>query len=236
MLLNRDHAVRTLALLTCTAALSGCASGIPDRMPPPLTIRAVGDAPPARLMLQQTEHIELAFTPEGNRESIKSRDYRYYLESQDGQTVALPFLDAKRADSDAKIDHLAYSATNACWVASTVSPGIHEVHIEGVFGWKSVDDQYAPATIRVFKADKLINSRKLEVCNPGPQKNPKIQYDPEQLALRFCGKQGTMRYVPITRTLTVEDPTACCPAPPERFYYGNNRKHEQFFELSKDTR
>lgn len=236
MILIRDHAVRTLLLLNLAAALSGCASGIPDRMPPPTAIRAVGDAPPARLMLQQTEHIDIVLTPEGNRQSVSSRDYRYYLENQDGKTVELPFLNAKHAHGEAKIDHLAYSAADGCWVGSTVSPDTHMVHVEGVFGWKSVDDQYAPATVRVFKQDKLINSRNLEVCNPRPKQNPLIQYDSERVILRFCGKQGTMLYSPLTRTLTVENPAACCPTPPEQHFYGNDRSHEQFFELSKASR
>ena len=205
-----DKNLTTACLAVVAALLCGCA--VTDRKLAPAVVYQSDDGARTQIILEQTDHTVQVFTPEGNRPAVQSSDFSYFLKEAGGPPLPLPFISEARADPRGKLGEVFYTGDKDCWVGVNIIETRHAEHVNGLFEWKSVDDDFVEMRIKAFTRDGLVSSRNVKVCNPRHVINNIVQVDATRPVVRYCGEEGMSLYFPLENAARLESTSLCCAA------------------------
>lgn len=219
-LITMKFSVCTLLLSALVLHLLGCASHTEDIKLQAKTLYISADSSPTKVIVDQIQHVERVFTPEGLRNSVKSTDFKYFIVTPNGSRTDLPFLNQECADKSELIDHLQYDSASGYWIGVTLLQTEHMEHIKGggLMAWRYAPDEYIKLRVKVFSKSTLVRVQDIQACNPIYEINPPVRYSKTAALLHYCSEVGASTYSPIDGVQKTIRSAICCPSIDNEIY------------------
>jgi hypothetical protein len=191
--------MRILLCLLCPILLTGCPAGLAPLVGTPagqevhkevvvydgMSLPVAEGERRLTIVAQDVDYnYDLIFSPDGNRKNVRLETRLHYkIRYENGETRALPFLEAKTSNStSSRLQGLTRIAGTPYWVGYAYTYESNETN-------KDRSSRYY--TFSVFSDSALRAHSDLRVAR-GP-----IRYDPALRALRYNGPAGPMLYLAL---------------------------------------
>ncbi len=200
-----------VAVLAFSAVFAGCAAD-GERVTEPSIVRATSrDAPASLRYVESQRMVQVLFTAEGMKSTVRDFDIAYELYGRDGQRTPLPFLDVRNADEIDVLNRVTWFADDQTWLGMSVRSTHHYDHVKGL-QWEAAEDDFTTIRVVAFTSARVVARHDLRVCNPGRIMNPVIRFDTASRVLHYCTRNGQALYDAMTGKERLLDPSACCPS------------------------